>query len=104
MSGDRERFTVRHAGADADAAEKGGAGGGAIEQSEGFDRLIALWRGVAAQAPDWRLLIIGDGPERDALRRQIEDAGLERQVSLLPARRRGGLLSPSQPVSDDFSL
>lgn len=40
---------------------------------------------VVAQAPDWRLLIIGDGPERDALRRQIEDAGLERQVSLLPA-------------------
>ena len=58
---------------------------GRLSNQKGFDRLIALWRGVAAQAPDWRLLIIGDGPERDALRRQIEDAGLERQVSLLPA-------------------
>ena len=57
---------------------------GRLSNQKGFDRLIALWRG-GAQAPDWRLLIIGDGPERDALRRQIEDAGLERQVSLLPA-------------------
>ncbi|HAT5011201.1 TPA: glycosyltransferase family 4 protein [Serratia marcescens] len=58
---------------------------GRLSNQKGFDRLIALWRGVAAQMPDWRLLIIGDGPERDALRRQIEGAGLERQVSLLPA-------------------
>ncbi|HIE0440255.1 TPA: glycosyltransferase, partial [Serratia marcescens] len=58
---------------------------GRLSNQKGFDRLIALWRGVAAQVPDWRLLIIGDGPERDALLRQIEDAGLARQVSLLPA-------------------
>ncbi|ENZ3705523.1 TPA: glycosyltransferase family 4 protein [Serratia marcescens] len=57
---------------------------GRLSNQKGFDRLIALWRGVAAQVPDWRLLIIGDGPERDALLRQIEDAGLARQVSLLP--------------------
>lgn len=85
MPGDRERFAVRRTGADAGAAGKGGAGGGAVEQSERLrssDRAVAR---VAAQMPDWRLLIIGDGPERDALRRQIEGAGLEQQVSLLPA-------------------
>lgn len=58
---------------------------GRLSRQKGFDRLIALWQQIALQAPDWRLLIIGDGPERAALQQQITRAGLEQQVLLLPA-------------------
>ena len=58
---------------------------GRLTEQKGFDRLIDAWRQIARQAPSWQLLIVGDGPARPALQRQIAQAGLERQVSLLPA-------------------
>ncbi|WP_285152241.1 glycosyltransferase, partial [Serratia ureilytica] len=44
---------------------------GRLCHQKGFDRLIAAWRQVAQQAPEWRLHIVGDGPDRAALQRQI---------------------------------
>lgn len=60
---------------------------GRLSPQKGFDRLIDIWRSVAQQAPDWQLLIVGDGPDRAALQRQIIECGLQRQVRLLPATR-----------------
>ncbi|HGE6662738.1 TPA: glycosyltransferase, partial [Serratia marcescens] len=58
---------------------------GRLCHQKGFDRLIAAWRQVAQQAPEWRLHIVGDGPDRAALQRQIADYGLDDRVQLLPA-------------------
>ncbi|MBH2596117.1 glycosyltransferase family 4 protein [Serratia ureilytica] len=58
---------------------------GRLCHQKGFDRLIAAWRQVAQQAPEWRLHIVGDGPDRAALQRQIADYGLDERVQLLPA-------------------
>ncbi|MEB6336455.1 glycosyltransferase family 4 protein [Serratia rhizosphaerae] len=58
---------------------------GRLTAQKGFDRLIDAWRQIARQAPSWQLLIVGDGPARPALQRQIAQAGLERHISLLPA-------------------
>ncbi|AHG22102.1 glycosyl transferase family 1 [Chania multitudinisentens RB-25] len=71
---------------------------GRLSYQKGFDRLIAAWQQIAHQAPGWQLAIIGDGPERSALQRQIEQAGLQMSIQLLPATadvaawyRRAGL-------------
>ncbi len=58
---------------------------GRLSYQKGFDRLIALWQQIAQQAPGWQLAIVGDGPERQALQQQIEEAGLEDCVLLAPA-------------------
>ncbi|MHA7846461.1 glycosyltransferase family 4 protein [Serratia sp. D1N4] len=58
---------------------------GRLSHQKGFDRLITAWQQIAQQAPEWRLVIIGDGPERGALQRQIDQAELQESVQLLPA-------------------
>jgi glycosyltransferase involved in cell wall biosynthesis len=60
---------------------------GRLVPQKGFDRLIAAW-GLLARSPAltaWRLVIVGDGPERTALERQIADAGLGERIELAPA-------------------
>ncbi len=52
---------------------------GRLARQKGFDRLIAL---MAETAADRHLTIYGDGPERHALRRQIDDSGLGNRVTL----------------------
>lgn len=42
------------------------------------DRLLDIWKMVQKKLPDWELLIIGDGPERDNLKNQAERLHLER--------------------------
>jgi glycosyltransferase involved in cell wall biosynthesis len=46
---------------------------GRLEPSQRFGDLVRAWRIVTARQPQARLWIIGDGPERDALYRQIGD-------------------------------
>ena len=56
---------------------------GRLSPEKGFDLLIDAFARLAAQHADWRLEIAGEGPERDALQRQIDAAGLQPQVQLV---------------------
>lgn len=61
---------------------------GRLDYQKGFDRLIGIWSLVRKQAQaavaGWQLDIVGDGPLRDALQRQIQQLGLQDTVHLLP--------------------
>lgn len=58
---------------------------GRLCHQKGFDRLIDIWLIIRTQAPDWKLFIIGDGPDYFKLKNKISNAGLSQQVFLLPA-------------------
>ncbi len=51
---------------------------------KGFDVLIDAFRIFALEDKEWRLDIVGEGPEEKTLRTQIADCGLEERVSLHP--------------------
>ncbi|GAA3467800.1 glycosyltransferase family 4 protein [Nonomuraea roseola] len=55
---------------------------GRMTKLKGFHRLITAWETVAATHPDWKLRILGAGPQEDNLRAQITEAGLEGKVEL----------------------
>lgn len=42
------------------------------------DRLLRIWKRVQKDMPDWRLVIVGDGPDRSAVEKQIRDYKIER--------------------------
>ncbi len=89
---DLERFAARPAGEARRLRASIGAGEGdsllvavgRLEANKGFHVLIEalarLARGPAQ--PAWRLVIVGDGPRRAALRRQVREAGLQERVRL----------------------
>ncbi|MCA9181873.1 MAG: glycosyltransferase, partial [Planctomycetales bacterium] len=47
--------------------------------------LLAAFARIAQRFPDWRLRIIGDGPEKAALLRRIDDFGLASRVRIEPS-------------------
>jgi glycosyltransferase involved in cell wall biosynthesis len=53
---------------------------GALRATKGHALAIAAWHSVLSRVPEARLLIVGDGPERVMLRRQILRAGLHHRV------------------------
>lgn len=55
---------------------------GRLSAEKGFDLLIAAFARIAGRHPDWSLTILGDGPLRPVLERQIADSGLAGRVSL----------------------
>jgi glycosyltransferase involved in cell wall biosynthesis len=55
---------------------------GRLHPQKGFDLLIEAFATVAASHPGWSLCIRGRGPDLEALRRQVGDAGLEGRVRL----------------------
>ena len=57
---------------------------GRLDYQKSYDRLIAAWKMVHEEAPDWRLDIFGQGEWRDSLQAMIESAGLEGSVALNP--------------------
>lgn len=58
---------------------------GRFDPVKRFDRLIDAFQLLAGKHPDWRLVILGDGPERPALESQVATLGLHSRV-LLPGR------------------
>ncbi|MFJ1253087.1 glycosyltransferase family 4 protein [Cupriavidus sp. CuC1] len=55
---------------------------GRLVPAKGFDTLLRAWSLVAAQAPEWELMIVGEGEERAALEALREQLGLGASVRL----------------------
>lgn len=55
---------------------------GRLEPQKGFDRLIEAFVRIAAQAPDWDLVIFGEGEERKCLEHLVAEHGLQSRISL----------------------
>jgi len=55
---------------------------GRLIPAKGFDVLLAAWKQVAPSFPEWRLTIVGEGPDRTALEAQIRQDNLSTSVSL----------------------
>ncbi len=68
---------------------------GRLAPEKGFDLLIAAFARLADRHPDWNLLILGEGPHRDVLEREIHRHALEDRVQL-----PGWEKSPAQPLID----
>lgn len=61
---------------------------GRFNHQKGFDLLISLWKEVAEKIPDWRLMIVGEGEDREALETQIARDGLTDYITLVPFSSR----------------
>lgn len=71
---------------------------GRLGREKGFDLLVAAFAIIVRRFPDWKLEIIGAGPERGRLAAQVSDAGLGDYVTLL------GALKDPFPVLAQSSL
>jgi len=60
---------------------------GRLDYLKGFDLLIRSWENIAKIYPEWRLKIVGDGPERENLEELVAKLSLENSVSLLPRQK-----------------
>ena len=56
---------------------------GRYTYQKGFERLIKAWKMLASQFPDWKLDIIGEGEEHEALQKLIDSYRLGQQVTLV---------------------
>ena len=84
---------------------------GRLVRRKGADDLIDAFRSISQDFPDWRLEIVGDGPERKRLERLVADLGLGERVEFFGSLRgralydRYGLCDvvamPSKRLSDD---
>lgn len=55
---------------------------GRLADQKGFDRLLDAFAAVHRRQPDWRLIILGEGPLRVVLERQCHELGLSDFVSI----------------------
>ncbi len=53
---------------------------GRLAKQKGFDVLLSAFATLANDFPQWQLALVGDGVERDSLRRQTKELGLTDQV------------------------
>jgi len=51
---------------------------GRLHPQKGLDRMLSAWSPVEKAYPEWRLTIVGEGPERGRLEAQIRQLGLKR--------------------------
>ncbi|MGP8056027.1 MAG: glycosyltransferase family 4 protein [Nitrososphaerales archaeon] len=84
---------------------------GRLVRRKGADDLIKAFRSISESLPDWRLEIVGDGPERKRLEQLVADLGLGERVEFFGSLRgralydRYGLCDvvamPSKRLRDD---
>src|SRR5699024_2974076 len=74
---------------------------GRLHPVKGFDVLIEAFRLLARYFPLWDLVIVGDGPERQALQQQIDAANLQDRIQLVG---RVGTISAWYEQSDLYVL
>jgi glycosyltransferase involved in cell wall biosynthesis len=55
---------------------------GRLVPAKGFDVLLRAWQQVAAEEPEWQLVVHGEGEERAHLTALIRESGLESRASL----------------------
>ena len=60
---------------------------GRLSYQKGFDRLIAAWSSIADEHSDWSLLIIGNGDNEKALKKQAVNLGLNKSVKFIEATK-----------------
>lgn len=73
---------VSHEALEARTRAKVVLGMGRLSHEKGFDLLIEAFSQVAAEFPDWKLQISGEGPLRESLQQQINHLGLQEQIEL----------------------
>lgn len=56
---------------------------GRLDKVKRFDLLIEEFSKIHEEAPDWKLQIAGDGREKEALERLIQEKGAQKAISLL---------------------
>lgn len=56
---------------------------GRLVKQKGFDRLLEVWRRICHQFPDWRLAIIGAGPDENELKALAETLDVQHNVDFV---------------------
>jgi glycosyltransferase involved in cell wall biosynthesis len=74
---------------------------GRLHRDKGFDLLLAAFARIAHKHPDWDLVLLGEGVERERLLAQVRAAGLAARVSL-PGR--AGNVADWYASADLFAL
>lgn len=72
--------------------EKLALGVGRLTAQKGFDMLIPAWKAFVERHPDWKLLIVGEGEDRESLTRLIREHQLENHCELYGNSRDIGAL------------
>ncbi|RPE13240.1 glycosyltransferase family 4 protein [Chitinophaga lutea] len=68
---------------------------GSLTYDKGFERLLEIWALLYMRYPSWKLLIVGDGEEKDNLQSQIKDYGMSiNNCEIIP---------PSKNISDLYA-
>jgi len=60
---------------------------GSFEERKGQVELLAAIDSVRKELPDVLLLLVGDGPDEEMLKRRVHEMGLERNVTFVPFTR-----------------
>jgi len=61
----------------ADMGNKAVIAAGRLTYQKGFDLLLSAWVAVSKEAPEWQLLIYGDGEDREKLMNTVKEYGLK---------------------------
>jgi glycosyltransferase involved in cell wall biosynthesis len=83
---------------------------GRFDKLKGFSRLIAMFEGLKQRLPDWDLVIVGDGEDRELLQAQVRQANLGGRVSFpgwvadMESAFRSADLFVFPSVSEGFAL
>lgn len=71
---------------------------GRLAEQKGFDLLIEAFTQISPDHREWSLFILGDGPLRDSLQGQIDEAGLGARITL------GGWVENPQEILGNAQL